>query len=99
MNEATQEQIEMILDDINFNKIQKGMESVGWEWSSLERTPTASELRKVAKGLLYKLSKQDENINELSMGGFRAKRSGGIYKLEFVFDKSSPLSHLIKGNG
>ena len=88
------EQIDVVIEEMDYQKIHEGMKAVGWEWSVYNRTPTSEELRKVAYSILIKLSKSERESGIERMGGFVAKKFNNVYSLEFVFDKSSPLKNL-----
>jgi hypothetical protein len=73
------EEVEDILDEFDFVKVQKVMEFLEWKWCQAEEgVPRLGELRKSARRLLnevhYKASKGlpgDEVM--LATGGFKAK--------------------------
>lgn len=88
------EQIDVVIEEMDYQKIHEGMKAVGWEWSVYNRTPAPEELRKVAYNILIKLSKSERESCIERMGGFVAKKFNNVYSLEFVFDKSSPLKNL-----
>jgi len=88
------EQIDVVIEEMDYQKIHEGMKAVGWEWSVYNRTPNPEELRKVAYNILIKLSKSEKESGIERMGGFVAKKFNNVYSLEFVFDKSSPLKNL-----
>ena len=88
------EQIDLVVEEMDYLKIHEGMKAVGWEWSAINRTPTPEELRNVAYNILIKLSKNGRESGIEKMGGFVAKKFNNVYSLEFVFDKSSPLKNL-----
>jgi hypothetical protein len=97
MTEIIQEQIDNVLNDIDFTKIRKAMEATDWQWTHLERTPNEVELEEVAKKILTQLAYGEKD--NISMGGFEAVKRLGVLELKFVLDRSSPLGIFIKNNG
>lgn len=86
-------EVEAILDDFDFYKVQKAMQALNWTWSSTEPfVPELGELRRTARQLLSQayvaLDVQDEF--SVSTGGFKASgrvfpRSSKKYlRLEFI---------------
>lgn len=86
-------EVEAILDDFDFYKVQKAMIALNWTWASTgAEVPDVGDLRRVARQLLNQvysaLDVQDEFY--VSTGGFKASgrmftRSNKKYlQLEFI---------------
>jgi hypothetical protein len=72
---TNEEAIEDLLDKFNFNKVQKAMEILNWEWASAENgIPTIYELRKTARSILK--DAYETGVTKVSTGGFSAKYDG-----------------------
>lgn len=74
----TQEVIDEVLDNFDFEKVEKVMNAIHWRWAMSEEPdgiPTIAEMRKTARKLLKDLSvyKKEENINQTGTGGFYAE--------------------------
>lgn len=67
MNE---EHIQYVLENFDFNRVERAMKSLNWEWNL--SIPTHEDLIKMAKDLLYGLI--DNDTTEMACGGFRAER-------------------------
>lgn len=52
VNNTLQEHINEICDEFNFDRVQKTMEFLGWEWVTSGGVPTTSELRKKVRDLM-----------------------------------------------
>jgi hypothetical protein len=72
------------LDNFDFNKVQRVMEFLQWEWSSSAGVPTVYDLREKAKRLL-KHCVQDDLIF-IETGGFRVSRPYGNLRLSFEIE-------------
>ncbi len=70
------EQVEDILDEFDFQKVQKAMEALDWNYfDSVDKVPTIGELRKMARGLLNHVYSADPSPNDMAgSGGFEATR-------------------------
>jgi hypothetical protein len=74
---ALQQKIYSIMDNFDFEKVQKVMENVGWRWAfAKDGIPSVSELKNEAHRLLVDACESETNV---ATGGFKA-----------VFEKSSP---------
>ena len=86
-------EVEAILDDFDFYRVQKAMQILNWTWATTDNeVPEVGDLRRVARQLLNQvyvaLDVQDEF--SVSTGGFKA--SGRVYprsskkylRLEFI---------------
>lgn len=86
---SVDEQIYWILKDINFEKIQKAMEAVGWSWGG-SRVPTITELIHSAENRLRSVAEAEQSEYPhffSSTGGFHAERSiyDGVMCLSLKF--------------
>jgi hypothetical protein len=86
---TTQDRIDEIMDNFNFNKVEETMKALNWQWSSTNGVPEQHELRKQARRLLKDVS--TKNVSEsdfryyISTGGFKAtKYFDGDLALEFI---------------
>ena len=87
-----QQDIETILDEFDFHKVQKAMEALDWTWASSAGVPTIGELRKTARYLLNFCYNADatEPTYVTGTGGFEASRDMFVgdakryYSLKFV---------------
>lgn len=86
-------EVETILDDFDFYKVQKTMQALNWTWASTgAEVPDIGDLRRVARQLLNQvyvvLDVQDEF--SVATGGFKAEgrmftRSNKKYlRLDFI---------------
>ncbi len=81
-----QEMIYEIMDNFDFEKVSEAMRLLNWKWSGMVRgegggddfIPTKSDLRKKARGLLFKVANFDfkgsggEKVYSVSSGGLKA---------------------------
>lgn len=89
---TSQEDIDYILDNFDFEKVKKIMDCLEWHWFSLDAIPSIGELRKCARGLLQDSlfrgieSKKDV---ETSTGGFKANyyREEDLLELSFIIEE------------
>ncbi len=70
------QQVEDILDEFDFNKVQKVMEALDWKYhDSVDKFPSIGELRKMARSLLNCTYDADDSPDYFtSCGGFHAER-------------------------
>ena len=69
------EAVENILDEFDFNRVQKTMEALDWQWWDVDGVPSISDLRRRARSLLEDVYlKSDEHLVTTSTGGFEASR-------------------------
>jgi hypothetical protein len=91
MKVSINEQIESILDEFDFYKVQKVMQALNWNWatSNVENgTPTISELRKTARHLLKDVADVTLGYSKIGTGGFYAQRdSEGCLTLSFTVEE------------
>jgi hypothetical protein len=87
----TDEQIEIILEDFNFEVVETVMRLIDWKYNGSENSPTVIELRALAKKCLKKSAEE----GHYSQGGFEADYVGGILELRFVLERTNPLSYLV----
>lgn len=87
-----QEDIEDILDEFDFHKVQKAMEALNWTWATSDGVPTIGELRRCARRLLNYAVQVDSSFPDYSTatGGFEVSRNlypnhaKRYYSLKFV---------------
>jgi hypothetical protein len=83
---AKEEQIEEILDEFDFYKVQRVMNTLNWKWynkGNVYEIPSVGQMRKHARKLL------EECFNGNSYaasGGFWASREDGGLSLKFVVE-------------
>jgi hypothetical protein len=88
--ELIQTKIDNIMDNFNFDRVEKAMKATNWTWGGAENgIPTQSELRQRARSLLKEVS--TKNVTEdsfrwyIATGGFKAtKYYDGELELEFI---------------
>jgi hypothetical protein len=92
---TTDEMIQEILDNFDFEQMHKVMTFLNWKWY-YDAVPTIEELKEIAKNLLNQTVKGINNFkgfNNLfcSSGGFRAigKKDGEVIYLELLFECTS----------
>lgn len=89
---TAQDKIDYIMDNFDFNKVEKTMRALDWKWCGAESDdsiPIQSDLRKQARRLLKQASakvvSEDDFRYCVSTGGFRAiKYYDGNISLEFI---------------
>jgi hypothetical protein len=79
--------IDDILDEFDFDKVQKTMETLEWTWhSTYPETPSISQLRKFARYLMKSCVGHEEYTT--ASGGFHVRKEtfDGLpfYQLQFV---------------
>ena len=92
MNEFTikkEKHIQYIIDDFDFEKINKIMVALDWKWYDNGKfyIPTENDLKKCARRLLSDVCLYDCDI--MSTGGFCAKRKDDYLRLEFIVEEQS----------
>ncbi len=79
-------QVEEVLASFDFDRVHRVMESLGWTWANLDRTPSRRELVDEAGRLLREL---DGKPGVLGSGGLRASyKDDGTLSLKFVLCES-----------
>lgn len=74
--EAIQEQIDEIMDFLDFRKIHEYMKSVGWSWETLgDNIPEEYDLRKHVRTELYSLAYS--SYSSFNAGGFVLTKEEG----------------------
>ena len=89
--------IENILDEYDFQKVQKVMEALEWHWAvSDDGLPSIGELRRLARGLLEDVYRyEDAPFCMVGTGGFEATRTmdvGDLTKylsLKFIVEEGN----------
>lgn len=87
---SVQSQIDNIMDNFDFTKVQESMEFLGWKWYNQEGylgVPTEHELRKTARSLLRQVSSYDKPEWNVSTGGLCARIAEGELSLKFVLSE------------
>ena len=87
-----QDDINDILNEFDFHKVQKAMAALNWTWWDSEDIPTIKELRKTASDLLEYAKNSNSEIPDYmtGTGGFEVTRNiyPGVakryYSLKFV---------------
>lgn len=82
MTEREQEMIDEIMDNFDFDKVQRVMECINWKWVG-HGVPDAYTLRQEARQLLKESVKRNQSI---STGGFLVKKSKGMISLSFLVE-------------
>lgn len=77
----SQELIDNILDEFDFESVHKAMVALNWTWSSTDGVPTIGELRRQARELLKELIKSNNEI--IGTGGFYVYRNWTAIGLRF----------------
>lgn len=90
MTDKQFEAIESIMDNFDFDKVQKVMEFLNWKWVSTENgIPSVQELRSQARRLIKEAIEEKVRI---ATGGFRVdyfSEDGGYVELSFIVDQWS----------
>ena len=77
MRVLLQNHIDEIMDELNFGKVQKTMEFLGWEWVGAEEgVPREAELRKKVRFLMEQCHQQSLKYQEdwgTGTGGFNVR--------------------------
>ena len=85
------DQIEIILEDFNFEIVSAVMKSINWTYDNSADSPTVTHLRALAKKCLEKSIEQ----GHYSQGGFEADCISGILELRFVLERVNPLAYIV----
>lgn len=70
-----QTELDKIMDNFNFHKVQEVMDAIDWKWHSVNGVPTLTDLRKQARQLLtnaYEMGRGSGKEFTVSTGGFSA---------------------------
>lgn len=90
MTDKQFEAIESIMDNFDFDKVQKVMEFLNWKWVSTENgIPSVQELRSQARRLIKEAIEEKVRI---ATGGFRVDyfyEDEGYVELSFIVDQWS----------
>ena len=90
MNKNENEIIEELLDEFDFNRIQKTMEALEWTWhNTYPEIPRIGQLRKLARSLM-KSCIEHEEYTTTTGGFFVSKRTfdgNPQYRLMFVVEE------------
>lgn len=91
-----QEQIQIILKDMDFEKIHNVMNFLDWTWTNSESgekiIPDVNELSANAELCMNKAIESD--FDYFNSGGFECEIIEGAIELKFVIEKINPLSRL-----
>lgn len=80
-----QEQIDEIMDYVNFNRIHTAMTALNWTWAPSNGVPEVPELRQQARYYLNLLVTED--LSYAGSGGFTARKdSDGYLSLTFELE-------------
>jgi len=87
-----EEQIELNLKCIDFDKIRSVMEHLGWTWNGEERVPSKKELIVAAKACMENACYSENGYSK--NGGFETTIIEGTIEIKFILDRSNPLKQL-----
>jgi len=92
-----QEQKKIILEDFNFEKVQKVFRQMGWALHNKKSYPTINELTNIASHCLTKAIKEGYYLDET---GFEAwihtgNEFGKSLELRFIIAIANPLTELL----
>lgn len=96
------EQKEVILNDFNFEKVEKVMKALDWKWvdgnahGNFEYQPKIDDLKRVASLCLDNVINNTDDEHSCSIGGFEALKTNGMLELRFVPEVSNPFTYLNK---
>jgi len=96
------EQKDIILNDFNFEKVEKVMEFLNWKWvdggvpGNFEYQPKIADLKEVASLCLNNVINSADDEHSCSIGGFEALKTNGMLELRFILDISNPFTYLNK---
>lgn len=93
-----QEQIQLILSEVDFKRIQKVMTTLDWKWDIEGKgkvVPSVTELRDVAELCLQKVANSKDESTTFSAGGFEAEKIENTLELRFIIERVNPLSHVL----
>ena len=96
-----EEQINIILNDFDFNKIHSVMKFLDWRYiysGNTRKVPSQDDIRNIARTCLEKVAYSKDEIDNFALGGFVADKIENILELSFVIEKSNPLSHILGQN-
>lgn len=86
-----EKQIEFVLDEFDFDKVQSVMEFLDWQWrnsSATSEVPSVGRLRRIARTLLREACQSDSGY--CASGGLEARRisdpEGDFLSLSFVLE-------------
>ena len=84
-----QAHIDEIMDELNFDRVQKTLEFLGWEWVGTEEgVPREAELRKQVRSLMEQCHQQSLKYQKdwsTGVGGFNVRYfyEGDFFQVEF----------------
>jgi len=83
MDKVYQDQIDEIMDWLDFKRVESVMKELNWRWASTkeDRPPIEPEIRAEARRLLRDLV--DRKVTALGTGGFYASNDAGKLSLTF----------------
>lgn len=81
----SQELIDKIMDEFNFERVHKAMVALNWEWSGSDGVPTIGELRRQARQLLKELTNNKNRV--VGTGGFYAYQDFETVGLRFELSR------------
>jgi hypothetical protein len=96
------EQKDIILNDFDFEKVEKVMKTLDWKWidggvpGNFEYQPKISDLKHIASTCLDNVINSIDDEDSCSIGGFEALKTDGMLELRFVLDVSNPFTYLNK---
>jgi len=89
-------QIELILNDIDLDKIHTVKKALDWTWrdsnTQENRIPNTNEIEAVVIECLNKALESEYKI--FRMGGFEAEVIDGVVGIKFIVEECNPLTNL-----
>ena len=82
LSENTRILIEEITDEFDFEIVHRTMKALEWTWHGSVESPSIGDLRRMARGLLQELLK--DNNQCVGTGGLYAYKEDGLVGLRFV---------------
>lgn len=89
MKQKHQEQIDDIMNNFDFEKVEKAMSLLNWEWhqDGLARVPYVFRMKQTAERMLTECV--NGKFVKISTGGFKASYENDILRLSFELANSS----------
>lgn len=75
------DQIKIIMKEFDFEKVNRAMTLLDWQWFGVGRVPTIEEIKEVANRLLNDVWNVDEDDSQFYTMGI-----GGLEAYKFVYD-------------
>ena len=78
------EHIDAIINNFDFEKVNKVMNFLNWTWFFSTTCPTIDELKQEAKRILNEICDSEDDTIAISTGGFKASIYDDHLELEFI---------------